>query len=212
MSELEISECLSAEDYLAREAKSAVRHEYVGGHVFAMGGGSLRHNIICTNLFVILQNALKGGPCRSFISDVKVRIDSCNSFYYPDVMVSCNPTDTSPVFLQTPVLIAEVLSPSTSSTDRREKLIAYKQIESLQEYLIIHQSVRRVDIYRKESGAMWLSAEHNIDSEAITCNSIQVNGEPLQVRFAELYSEIEWGTPDAHSAPGVSEDVAEYIW
>jgi Uma2 family endonuclease len=211
MSEMELSQPLSPEEYLAREGISSVRHEYVDGHVFAMTGGSLRHNIICTNLWSVLQGALRGGPCRSFISDVKVRIDSCNSFYYPDVLVSCKPTDASGVFLKAPVLLAEVLSPSTASTDRREKLIAYKQIESLREYLIIHQSIRRVDLYRKQGSAVWLSSERIVDGGTVTCQSIQVDGMALTFRIAEIYADIDWAESD--SASVVREEVVEqYIW
>src|SRR5437868_14877821 len=101
---------MSVEEYLAFEETASLRHEFVDGQVFAMVGTTLRHNIISANLQSILQTHLRGSSCRAFISDVKVRVEATNSFYYPDIMVSCKPLDTSGTVITEPVLLVEVLS------------------------------------------------------------------------------------------------------
>src|SRR5262249_43428283 len=90
-----------------------------------------------------------------YINDMKVKIESAKSFYYPDIMVSCEPFEAESVFKIRPVLLVEVLSHSTKQTDLREKLVAYQGIESLQEYVVVHQDRQQVDIYRRVSGKDW---------------------------------------------------------
>lgn len=146
---------LTVEEYLAREERATVRHEYVNGQVFAMTGATEAHNVICGNLHASLHEHLKGSGCRVFMSDMKVRIETSNSFYYPDIMVTCEPFAGTSVFKQSPVFIAEILSPSTKHIDRREKLIAYRQIDSLREYVIIDPSRHRIEDYRKDANGQW---------------------------------------------------------
>jgi Uma2 family endonuclease len=126
-------------NYLAGELESETRHEYLGGVVYAMAGSSAEHNLIIGNLLASLRSALRGGPCRIYAIDVKVRLRVANEdiFYYPDLLVTCDPRDTEPYFKSYPKLVIEVLSPSTERTDRREKLINYTQFETLDEYVLI---------------------------------------------------------------------------
>ncbi len=146
---------LTVEEYLAQEKRAKVRHEYVNGQVFAMTGATAAHNVISGNLYALLHHHLRGSGCRPFINDMKVRIEIGNSFYYPDVMVTCEPFDGKSVFQQSPVLIAEVLSPSTTHIDRREKLVAYRRLSSLRQYLIIHQSRYRIEAHKKDADGQW---------------------------------------------------------
>jgi Uma2 family endonuclease len=142
------------EDYLAGEESADVKHEYVGGVVYAMAGGSLDHNAICLNLAAALRAHLRGGPCRVFIADVKVRLEHAGNeiFYYPDVMVGCDGRDTDPRFLRHPKVLIEVLSETTERIDRREKFWAYMSIDTLEEYALVAQDRREVTLHRRANG------------------------------------------------------------
>ena len=147
---------ISAEEYLQGEPASDIRHEYVSGQVFAMAGAGENHNRICLNIAYHLRAAARGKPCGVFISDMKVRVKQQDAYYYPDVLVACDPQDTEPHYKECPCLIAEVLSPATETTDRREKLHAYRTLPSLRYYLLVAQEQRRVECYFREDGERWL--------------------------------------------------------
>src|SRR5229473_204356 len=113
------------------EEASPIKHEYVAGQVYALSGATARHNRIAGNIFAQLWNAAGDGPCRVYSSDMRLRIGD-NAVYYPDVQVMCDPTDTEQMYKTAPCVVVEVLLPSTQSIDLREKLLAYRRIESLQ--------------------------------------------------------------------------------
>ena len=138
---------LTIEEYLDREQRSDVRYEYVHGIVYAMVGGTERHNEICLTIAATLRQHLHGEPCRVFMSDMKVL--TANVFYYPDVMVVCGEGNPSALYQTEPVLLVEVLSNSTEAKDRLEKLVAYQSIPSLREYALVSQDKVHVDIYRR---------------------------------------------------------------
>lgn len=142
---------LSVEDYLTGEELSEVRHEFIGGAVHAMAGASEEHNVIAVNLVAALHAHLRGKPCRAYIVDLKVRLQIARTdvFYYPDVMVVCDPRDTERYFKRHPKVLIEVLSPETERTDRREKFISYLQIETLEEYVLVAQDTMEVTIFRR---------------------------------------------------------------
>jgi len=148
---------LSEEDYLAGEEHSEVRHEYLAGEVYAMSGASARHNTICGNLFAALHRHLAGSPCRVFMSDLKVRLKVLDDtyFYYPDVMVACRPEDSASHYREQPCVLVEVMSATSERTDRREKLLAYREIAALEEYVLIAQDKSEVIVYRRAAG--WAS-------------------------------------------------------
>lgn len=148
---------ISEQEYLSAEEGSSVRHEYVDGYVFAMSGATEAHNVICGNVFSFLHAHLLGAPCRAFMNDMKVRIEEAQTFYYPDIMITCEPYDAKSVSKSNPVVLIEVLSPSTAQIDRREKLIAYQKIASLKEYVILHQDRQRFDLYRRTPDGVWES-------------------------------------------------------
>jgi Uma2 family endonuclease len=137
---------LTVEEYLAFEEQSDVRHEYVGGEIFAMVGASLRHATIVGNVFGLLWSALRGTPCQTFSNDVKLQVAE-DVIYYPDVVLTCDPEDLGPYIVKNPVFVAEILSRSSSGVDRREKARSYLQLPSLLSYLIVHQDEKRVDFY-----------------------------------------------------------------
>lgn len=135
---------LSVEEYLRREARATVRHEYVAGHVYAMTGATVRHTRIVGNIYAYLRHATAGSRCHPYTHDLKVRVGE-DRFYYPDVLVTCEPLDDDAVYCTAPCLIVEVSSPSTRATDRREKLIAYGTLTSLIAYLVVDHRRRRVE-------------------------------------------------------------------
>lgn len=118
---------LSVEDYLAGEIDSPVRHEYVGGEIYARAGASDRHNRIAINLTSRLDAHLAGDACAVFMSGMKVRV-APTVFYYPDVVVACDPPGADPYVRVDPRLVVEVTSPSTERVDRHEKRLAYTQL------------------------------------------------------------------------------------
>jgi Uma2 family endonuclease len=144
-------EPITVEDYLAGEQASDVRHEFVGGSVYAMAGASEDHNVISINITAALHSHLRGKACRVFMADLKVRLQIARTdiFYYPDVMVACDPRDSGRYFKRFPKVLIEVLSESTVQVDRREKFLSYTQIESLEEYVLVAQDRMEVTIYRR---------------------------------------------------------------
>jgi len=147
---------LSVEDYLEMEKTATVRHEYVAGEVYAMTGASRRHNRIAGNVYRRLADAAAGGPCRVYMETVKLRKDI---FYYPEVMVACGSEPENPYYEDAPCLVVEVVSPSTESTDRREKLAAYKRVPGLKAYLILEQERMRVERHFRDEEGAWLRAD-----------------------------------------------------
>jgi Uma2 family endonuclease len=164
---------LTVSDYLAGEEVSDVRHEYVAGVVYAMAGTSVAHNTIAGNLFAALHTHLRGGKCRVYISDIKARLLIGNNdvFYYPDVMVSCDPRETATHFAEYPTLIIEVLSETTERIDRHEKFWSYTQIETLQEYVLVSQDKMEVTIFRRAQD--WKAETLNRTEQEIRLDSVK---------------------------------------
>jgi len=143
---------VSPEEYLAMELQSDVRHEYFAGDIYAMAGASLEHNLICGDIFTAINVHLRNGKCVAFMNDMKVHVRRGREewFYYPDVMVNCDPAGQQPYFCDTPSIIFEVLSPNTGLTDTREKRLAYEMIPTLNTYILVAQDRRLVTIHRRE--------------------------------------------------------------
>ncbi|MBO3458148.1 Uma2 family endonuclease [Aetokthonos hydrillicola Thurmond2011] len=178
----------SVEEYLRLEETSEIRHEYLGGQVFAMTGGSKEHNIITLNIASRVRSHLRGGSCSVFMVDMKVRIQLAklnkSIFYYPDVIVTCNPEDQDKFLLNYPCLIIEVLSPSTETTDRREKLVNYQTLESLQEYVLVSQDEIKVEVYRKDSQENWLL--ETLGKE----DKLQLKSVGLNLTMSDIYEDV----------------------
>jgi len=143
---------VSVADYLAGEADADRRHEYVAGIVYGMVGGSNAHNLVATNITGLLHGQLRGGPCRVFNADTKVRIESRSGtrFYYPDASVVCQPNPATDTYHERPVVVVEVLSDSTRRTDEHEKMEAYTAIPSLVAYLLLEQEAAAAVVYRRK--------------------------------------------------------------
>jgi len=156
MSTATIVNRLAPAEYLEQERDAEQRHEYLDGELVAMTGGSRRHNLMATRVARLLGNHLESGPCRVYQSDMKVRVERANRFYYPDVMVCCEALaeDADDYFETAPTLIVEVLSPGTASTDDGEKRINLQALPSLLEYLLLDPDRGHAVLYRR-GGAFW---------------------------------------------------------
>lgn len=147
---------ISPEDYLSGERDAAFRHEYVHGQVYAMAGASDGHVSVTGNAFALLKSHLRGSGCRVYMADMKLRVKQDTAFFYPDVMVTCDPADTHRnYFKQSPSLIIEVLSPSTEGHDRGNKFALYRELESLREYVLIDPRTYHVDVFRRNTHGRW---------------------------------------------------------
>jgi Uma2 family endonuclease len=149
---------LTVEEYMKLEASATVRHEYVAGEIFAMVGATKRHNRIIGNIFGSLWEASRGGPCRVYSESVKLRVAD-DVIYYPDMMVACGPEGDDPLVEDNPCLVVEVASPSSETTDRREKLAAYKRMPGLEAYLIVLQERMWVERHFRDEDHMWRRAD-----------------------------------------------------
>ncbi len=148
---------LSPEEYLEGEEISPIKHEYRQGYVYAMAGTKKAHVLIAGNLGTLLNNHLRNSPCMVFGSDLKVRLETANCFYYPDISVSCHSWDleTEGVFILSPLLIVEILSKSTQAFDRGGKFADYQTLDSLQEYVLIHQDKIKVECFKRQQNNQW---------------------------------------------------------
>ncbi|WP_043739304.1 Uma2 family endonuclease [Thioalkalivibrio nitratireducens] len=153
---------MDAEAYLAWEGEQQEKHEYFRGEVFAMVGASDGHVTITLNVASALREHLRGGPCRSFISDMKLRVEAADAFFYPDVMVTCDEADRARgLYKAAPVLVVEVLSPGTEAFDRGAKFAAYRLLPSLREYLLIDPITGALDLYRRDPENHWVLHPHS---------------------------------------------------
>jgi Uma2 family endonuclease len=173
---------LSVEEYLKSEADGQARHEFVGGRIYAMAGSSERHNVISANLLAAFHTHLRGGPCKAYMADFKVRLEINREdiFYYPDVMVACVRDGVEQYYLRYPKLIVEVLSPSTETIDRREKLLNYPTIPTVTEYAIVAQDTREVTLHRRDEH--WRPVVWTAPHASVEFSSIQ-----LSLPLAQIY-------------------------
>jgi Uma2 family endonuclease len=141
------------------EEASPTKHEFVAGQVYARAGASERHSLIAGNISGHLWIAARGGACRVYGSGMRLRIGD-DAVYYPDVQVVCDPTDAEQMYTTSPCVVVEVLSPSTESIDLREKLMAYRRLESLRAYVIVYPDIRRVIRHYRAENDAWFDAFH----------------------------------------------------
>lgn len=180
---------ISEADYLEGEKIAEIKHEYIDGQVYAMSGASANHNLLAGNIYGEFRNHLKGKPCRPYTADMKVKTGS--RYFYPDVLVDCSDIAGDSHFTENPVILVEVLSKSTRRMDETTKRLAYMQIPSLQEYVLIEQDIVNVEVMRRE--AHWQS-EHYYLGDEVTFNAIG-----LTIAVAEIYDGVK------------NEDVREWL-
>jgi len=151
------SGAFGTDDYLTWESTQLDRHEYLNGEVFAMAGAEDRHVTVAMNIALTLRQHLSCSPCRTYMSDMRLHVASANSYFYPDVLVTCSALDAaSPLVKNEPKLIVEVISASTAAYDRGLKFGDYRSLECLQEYALIDLDSRSTDCYRKGADGLWV--------------------------------------------------------
>lgn len=188
MSTVRKREPISVSDYLAGELVSPIKHEYVGGIVYAMTGAKIVHNVISSNAVVALGYQLRGKKCQAFTSDMKIRVRLRNQwrFYYPDVSVVCQSNPSEDLFQDAPVVVIEVLSPSTRRTDTQEKQEAYLSLPSLGVYLLVEQSSAFVTVFRRQGSEFTTDVYDQMD-QVIPLPEIDA-----ELPLAELYARVEF--------------------
>jgi Uma2 family endonuclease len=165
----------SPEEYLVRERAAEYRSEYLAGEVRAMTGASRKHNRIAMNLGALLHGQLRGGPCEPFMSDMRVKVERTGAYFYPDVVVACGSSrleDEHQDTLLNPVVIVEVLSPSTADYDHSGKWEHYRRIPTLMDYLLLKQDEPCVERYARQAEGLWLFSETSGPDAALRLDSI----------------------------------------
>ncbi len=183
MNSAQLLEHISVEAYLEGEKQAKLKHEYVHGSIYAMAGASDNHNRIVTNLTGQLYNASNQANCQLYSSDMKVRVHD-EVFYYPDFMAVCE-EDKGDYFKTRPCLIAEVLSRSTATTDKREKREAYLNISSLQSYILIDSEKQAITTYERTQEG-WLECIHEAD------DSIKFGCLKTTLGVSDIYRNIQF--------------------
>jgi len=179
---------ISVEEYLAGELVSEVKHEYDGGHVYAMAGNRVAHNKIAGNIFGICFTQLKGKRCRPYGSDMKVHIPAPprERFYYPDVSVICQSNADDAMYQDQPVVIFEVLSESTRRHDQGEKKDGYLQLASVTAYVLIEQDAASLLVYRRR-GSEFVREDY----EGLNA-TVQLPDVGVALPLAEIYADVEF--------------------
>jgi Uma2 family endonuclease len=171
-------------DYVALEASSNVKHEFLDGQIYAMAGGTPEHAALAAAVIGLLFGQLRGGRCRAYDADLRVRVLATGLATYPDVTIVCGPPERAPDdenAVTNPSLVVEVLSPSTEEYDREEKFEHYKQIPSLRQYVLVSYREREVEVWTRDDAGGWSRAIAR-DGESAR---LDVVGAALDVR--ELY-------------------------
>ncbi|MEG4169881.1 MULTISPECIES: Uma2 family endonuclease [unclassified Microcoleus] len=177
---------ISPEEYLEGERVSPIKHEYRRGQVYAMTGAKKPHIIIGSNLVRLLGNHLLNTPCLVLSSDIKVRLEEANCYYYPDVAVTCDERDTSTTedFILYPSLVVEVLSPSTAAFDRGDKFADYQTSPSLQEYVLITQAEIKIECFRLNAEGNWVSQIYRQGDE------LELMSIDFRCQIAQVYQKV----------------------
>ena len=176
---------MTSDEYLVWEELQEEKHEYVHGEIFAMGGARREHVLVSLNIASILKQHLRGTPCRTYISDMKLYIATMDAYFYPDVLVSCHKENhTAELSLSSPRLIIEVLSDSTEAYDRGEKFTAYRLIESLTEYMLVNIKTRSVECFRRTANNDWLLHVY-VEEEVCQFESLE-----LSIKMTDIFEDI----------------------
>lgn len=172
--------------YLAWEAERPDKSEYVAGEVFAMVGVRLPHATVALNIGASLREHLRGTRCRPFVADVKLHVACADAFFYPDIMVTCDERDRrADLYIEHPKLVVEILSPSTAAYDRGAKFAAYRQINELEEYVLIDVETRHIEVFRRRPANEWLLHDY-ADESAFRFESVG-----LTLEMTRMFEDVE---------------------
>lgn len=188
MSALPQSTRMTEAEYLAYERDSEAKHELIDGEIFAMTGASREHNLISGAAYAGLFTQLKGKGCELYPSDMRVKIVPWRMYTYPDLSLVCGePKFADHEFdtLLNPVLLIEVLSPSTERYDRGRKFQAYRSIPSLKEYLLIAQDELRIERYFRLENELWEFTDvQGLDAE------IALKSVDAVLKLSDIYEQV----------------------
>ncbi len=175
----------SVDEYLRLDLESRCCHEYVAGQVYIRTVVNNTVKLITENLLTRLRTHLIGTDYRVFSSDMKLKIEPLNIFYHPQISVICDSKDREKFFKTRPCLIVEVVSPDTERIFRNEKLMNYRQLPTLQEYVLVWESQAKVEIYRKYNQDNWLVQTLSFSGDTIKLSSVD-----LEVAMEEIYEDV----------------------
>ena len=194
---------LSPQQYLEIERKALDKSEYFSGQMFAMAGASREHNLIVGNIVRELGNGLKGKPCETYPSDMRVLVSATGLYTYPDATVACGEpefADGHVDILLNPLVIVEVLSDSTENYDRGAKFAQYQRIESLREYVLVSQDKPQVERYsRQAESGQWLYEK----SDGLTA-SVTLPALGFSLPLAEIYARVAFPSAEMGAEMGTT--------
>lgn len=177
---------VTREEYLARESEAMEKSEYRDGVVYAMSGGSLNHGRLVFALGSELGKATEDTPCEGFGSEVKLRIDAAEAYYYPDAMMVCGKVDVeseSNGIIRNPLAVFEVLSPGTQRYDQRKKFIDYQTLPSVQVVIFVHPNRKLAERYERQSDSSWRYTTYNGDVRLQVADNVELD-------VARLYAKL----------------------
>ena len=175
---------ITEEEYLAEEKEREFKCEYIDGEIYAMAGASRNHQRLIAALSALIYRHLQATPCEVFSSDMKIRADKGNKYFYPDVIVACEKEgDGDSHFLELPRIIVEVLSNSTRSYDKTFKRLVYQAIPSLEEYVLIEQDSVKIEVARKSEN--WVSNVYFLGDD------VRFESIDLTLSVADIYQRVE---------------------
>ncbi len=181
-------------EYLAFERESDIKHEYINGTVYAMAGGTREHIVITGNTFATLHSQRRKHGCEVYQSEMRVRVSSLK-YVYPDVTVSCGTpefTDDDRRILLNPHIVIEVLSPSTEAFDRGGKFQFYRNIPSIQHYLLISQDTPRIEGFSRQSSGLWTFKDTNGLNSTFEIETFN-----FTLNLRDIYEQIIFETSDS---------------
>lgn len=179
---------MTVEEYIAFEERAEVRHEFINGNLIPMPGTTSDHNEICFNLAALLKNALRRLGYRIYVENIKVQISSERDYTYPDVMVTNDPRDEKSQYIKKyPLVLFEVLSKSSRVEDASDKFVRYKNIESLQNYILVDSEKKVVEVRTKRPDGIW-EAESFVEAD----ERFPVPSLGLELVFEEVYEGVNW--------------------
>src|SRR5215212_668013 len=173
----------------AQPSHSMTVAEYLEGNIYLQAGASVAHNLICANIIAALRPQLRGGSCRIYPSDIRIKIPQRPHYVYADISIICGTPmldDVDPETVRNPKVIIEILSPSTENYDRGRKFQAYRRIQALKEYILVAQETVRVEHFARQTATMWTMTEYTDLAATIDLSSLHV---ALPVRA--IYEELE---------------------
>lgn len=176
---------MSLQEFIEWENNQPDRNEYYGGEVFAMVGGRRTHGCVVANLMRHLGNHLAGSRCRVFSESMKVQIAD-EAILYPDVFVTCDPADLSTeMIFRAPIVVIEVLSPTTQAYDRSQKFALYRRLPSLREYVLVDPESRRAEAFRLGVDSLWVLHDMSESPE------LSIAGIDAKVPLAEVFAGLD---------------------